>query len=84
MLIAMNTGHEGSMTTLHANSANDALRRLENMVLRTGQEIPLSLIRNDIGNTVHFVLQTERSADGKRRLVEIIEIRGMHRDQYVI
>lgn len=84
MLIAMNTGHEGSMTTLHANSASDALRRLENMVLRTGQEIPLSLIRNDIGNTVHFVLQTERSADGKRRLVEIIEIRGMHRDQYVI
>ncbi len=84
MLIAMNTGHEGSMTTLHANTASDSLRRLENMVLRTGQDIPHALIQNDIANTVNFVVQTERSADGRRRIVEIIEIQGLEKGIYKI
>lgn len=76
MLMAMNTGHEGSMTTIHANSASDALRRLESMILRSGIEAPLSMIQTDIANTLSLIVQVERSFDGKRRVVEIMEVLG--------
>ena len=76
MLMAMNTGHSGSMTTVHANSTIDALRRLESMVLRSGFEAPLSMIQADIASTIHFILQAERGADGKRRIVQITEVTG--------
>lgn len=83
MLMAMNTGHEGSLTTIHANTAMDALRRLESMVLRSGIEAPLSMIQMDIGNTIHFVVQVERAFDGQRRVVEILEVYGRDKDSYL-
>jgi pilus assembly protein CpaF len=82
MLMAMNTGHEGSMTTVHANTAKDALRRLEAMILRSGSEAPLSMIQDDIANTINLVIQTERGVDGKRRIVEVIELHGRDQTQY--
>jgi pilus assembly protein CpaF len=83
MLMAMNTGHEGSLTTVHANSAMDALRRMESMVLRSGIEAPLSMIQMDLGNTINFIVQAERSFDGKRRVVEILEVCGRDKDSYI-
>lgn len=83
MLMAMNTGHEGSLTTVHANSAQDALRRMESMVLRSGIEAPLSMIQMDLGNTINFIVQAERSFDGKRRVVEILEVYGRDKDSYL-
>ncbi len=82
MLMAMNTGHEGSLTTVHANSAQDALRRLESMILRSGMEAPHSQVQMDIGNTIHFIVQLERSFDGRRRIVEILEVSGHNRQNY--
>lgn len=83
MLMAMNTGHEGSLTTVHANSAQDALRRMESMVLRSGIEAPLSMIQMDLANTINFIVQAERSFDGKRRVVEIMEVCGREKDHYI-
>ena len=74
MLMAMNTGHAGSLTTLHANTAYDALRRLEAMVLRSDVGVPLDMIKKDIGRTINFIIQVERSADGVRRIVQISEV----------
>ncbi len=82
MLMAMNTGHHGSMTTMHSNSAADALRRLESMVLRAGYEIPSSMIQNDIANTIKVVVQILRATDGKRRVTEIVEVLGRSNDKY--
>ncbi len=82
MLMAMNTGHEGSMTTVHANSAGDALRRLESMVLRTGTEAPLEMIQSDLASTVHIIVQTNRSLEGKRQITEIVEVNGMSGGTY--
>jgi pilus assembly protein CpaF len=84
MLMAMNTGHEGSMTTVHANTAKDALRRLESMVLRTGIEAPLTMIQSDLANTIHFIVQTGRSLEGKRQITEVVEITGRDKDEYQI
>ena len=80
MLQAMNTGHEGSMTTVHANSPRDALTRLENMVGMTGVEIPLKAMRGQISSALHVIVQLERMADGRRRLVSVQEITGMEGD----
>jgi len=77
MLVAMNTGHEGSMTTVHANSARDALRRLETMVMLAGAEIPLKVVRSNISSAVHLIVQVSRGADGVRRLSEVVEVGGM-------
>lgn len=82
MLMAMNTGHEGSMTTVHANTASDALRRLESMVLRMGTDAPLSMIQSDIAHTIHYVVQTGRSVEGKREITEIAEVSGRTGDSY--
>ena len=83
MLTAMNTGHEGSLTTIHANTAAGALRRLESMVLRSGIDAPLSMIQMDIGNTINFVVQANRSVDGKRRVMEILEVCGRDANGYI-
>lgn len=80
MLQAMNTGHDGSLTTIHANSARDALTRVENMVCMTGFEIPLTSIRAQIASAVNVVLQLERFDDGSRKLVSLQEINGMEGD----
>jgi len=77
MLQAMNTGHDGSMTTIHANSARDAVSRLENMVAMAGIEMPLKAVRNQIASAVNLFVQISRLQDGSRRMVSITEITGM-------
>jgi len=77
MLQAMNTGHDGSLTTLHANSTRDALARLETMVLMSGMELPVRAIREQVASAVHLVLQQTRFADGSRKVTAISEIAGM-------
>ena len=77
MLQAMNTGHEGSMTTLHANSARDALARLENMVGMSGVELPLAALRTNISSAINVIVQVSRLTDGTRRMVSVQEIVGM-------
>mgnify|MGYP001814837297 CR=1 FL=1 len=77
MLQAMNTGHDGSMTTVHANSARDALGRIEQMVTMTGVDFPLQAVRAQIASGLHVVVQLARLADGTRRVVSISEITGM-------
>ncbi len=76
MLQAMNTGHEGSMTTIHANSPRDALARLENMVLMAGFELPVSAIREQIASSIDFVVHLTRMPDGSRKITQISEITG--------
>ncbi len=77
MLQAMNTGHEGSLSTVHANSPRDALARLENMVLMAGMELPLRAVREQIASAVHLLVHLNRFADGSRRVTHISEITGM-------
>ncbi|NDW52634.1 CpaF family protein [Aliiroseovarius sp. PrR006] len=77
MLQAMNTGHDGSMTTIHANSARDAVSRLENMVAMAGIEMPIKAIRSQIASAVNLIVQASRLQDGSRRMVSITEITGM-------
>ena len=84
MLQAMNTGHEGSLTTLHANSPVDALNRLETMVLMGGIEIPVPAIRDYIENAIDIVVEVARLSDGRRKIVEISEIDGFSGDDIVI
>lgn len=80
MLQAMNTGHDGSLTTVHANAARDALTRVENMVAMTGLDLPPKTVRAQIASAINIVLQTERLEDGCRKLVSIQEISGMEGD----
>lgn len=77
MLQAMNTGHDGSMTTLHANTPRDALTRIENMVSMAGATMPVKAIRAQVASAIDVVLQVERQEDGTRRLVSVQEINGM-------
>ena len=77
MLQAMNTGHEGSITTLHANSPEDAINRLETMMLMNDMELPVSAIRNYIEKAINIVVQLERLSDGKRKITSISEIVGI-------
>jgi pilus assembly protein CpaF len=80
MLQAMNTGHDGSLTTVHANAPRDALSRIENMVAMTGLEIPQRALRQQITSAIDVVVQIARLADGRRRLVSLQEIAGMEGD----
>ncbi len=80
MLQAMNTGHDGSMTTIHANNARDALSRIENMMMMSGIEIPLRATRSQIAAAVHVVVQVSRLSDGARRMTSVTEITGMEGD----
>jgi pilus assembly protein CpaF len=77
MLQAMNTGHDGSLTTVHANSARDALGRIENMVSMTGISFPMKALRSQIASAIDVVVQVARLEDGKRRVVSVQEINGM-------
>ncbi|TCO69180.1 CpaF family protein [Rhodovulum euryhalinum] len=77
MLQAMNTGHDGSMTTIHANNARDAVSRLENMIAMAGIEMPLKAVRSQIASAVNLIVQASRLQDGSRRMVSITEITGM-------
>jgi pilus assembly protein CpaF len=80
MLQAMNTGHDGSLTTVHANSPRDALGRIETMVSMTGVTIPMRALRAQMASAINIVLQIERHEDGARRLVSLQEINGMEGD----
>jgi pilus assembly protein CpaF len=80
MLQAMNTGHEGSLTTIHANSPRDAIIRVENMVLMAGFDLPIRAIREQITAALHIVIQLARFPDGKRRVTQITEITGREGD----
>jgi pilus assembly protein CpaF len=77
MLQAMNTGHEGSMTTVHANSPRDALKRLEQMVAMAGMGLPIASIRGQIASAITLIMQLQRLPDGRRKVTSIVEITGM-------
>src|SRR5213082_3949752 len=77
MLQAMNTGHDGSLTTLHANTTRDAMSRLETMVLMSGMELPVKAIREQIAAAVNIIVQQTRFADGSRKVAAISEVSGM-------
>jgi pilus assembly protein CpaF len=77
MLQAMNTGHDGSLTTVHANTPRDALGRVENMVSMTGISFPVKALRSQIASAIDVVIQVERGEDGRRRVVSLQEINGM-------
>jgi pilus assembly protein CpaF len=83
MLQAMNTGHEGSLTTLHANSPRDAISRLESMIMMAGLDLPHRAIREQIAGAIDLVVQLERMRDGSRRCVAVTEIQGMEGDTVV-
>jgi pilus assembly protein CpaF len=80
MLQAMNTGHEGSMTTIHANTPRDAMRRIENMVNMSGVQFPVHVIRDQMASTLDLVLQLGRMTGGRRKIVSIAEITGMEHE----
>lgn len=84
MLQAMNTGHDGSLTTCHANSPRDALSRLENMVLMAGMELPVSAIREQIASAIDLIVQQTRLPDGSRKIVRISEVTGREGDQVLM
>jgi pilus assembly protein CpaF len=77
MLQAMNTGHDGSLTTIHANTPRDALSRVESMVSMTGFQFPTKVIREQISSAIDVVVQIARHEDGKRRMISLAEINGM-------
>ena len=84
MLQAMNTGHEGSLTTVHANSPRDALSRIENMVSMANLNIPERAIRQQIANAVHAVVQVARLSDGSRKILTVSEVTGMDDDMIML
>jgi pilus assembly protein CpaF len=83
MLQAMNTGHDGSLTTAHANSPRDLLSRLETMVLMSGMDLPVRAIREQIASAVDVIIQQSRMMDGTRKITEICEVTGMEGDVIV-
>lgn len=84
MLQAMNTGHDGSLTTLHSNSPRDTLARLETMTLMAGMELPVRAIREQIASAVDLIVHQERMRDGSRKVVNITEVQGMEGDVIVL
>jgi pilus assembly protein CpaF len=80
MLQAMNTGHDGSLTTIHANSPRDAISRIENMVAMSGYDIPQKAVRQQVASAINVVIQLVRLSDGRRRLTSLQEITGMEGD----
>ncbi|MDA7977300.1 MAG: CpaF family protein [Pirellulales bacterium] len=84
MLQAMNTGHEGSMTTLHANTPRDALARIETMIMMTGVELPLKAMRQQIASGVDLIIQANRLQGGPRKVTNITEVIGMEQDTIVM
>jgi pilus assembly protein CpaF len=77
MMQAMNTGHDGSLTTVHANSTRDALARIEQMVLMAGFDLPVSVIREQIASAINVLVQIARLSDGTRKVVSVTEVSGM-------
>jgi len=84
MLQAMNTGHDGSMTTVHSNSPRDTLRRIETMVLMAGMELPLKAIREQVASSIELIVHLERLKDGTRKVVQVSEVQGMEGETVVM
>ena len=84
MLQAMNTGHDGSMTTIHSNSPRDTLRRIETMVLMAGLELPLRAIREQVSSAIELIIHMERLRDGTRKVVHVAEVQGMEGDTIIM
>ena len=80
MLQAMNTGHDGSLTTLHANNVRDALSRLETMVLMSGMELPIRAIREQVASAIDIIVQQTRFSSGARIITQVSEVTGMEGD----
>jgi Flp pilus assembly protein, ATPase CpaF len=80
MLQAMNTGHDGSLTTVHANSPRDAVSRLETLVMFSGVDLPAKAIRQQIASAVDLIIQTSRLRDGSRKVIAVTEVSGMEGD----
>jgi pilus assembly protein CpaF len=83
MLQAMNTGHDGSLTTIHANSTHDVLSRLDSMILMSGVELPIRAIREMIASAIDLIIHTARLSDGTRKIVQITELTGMKDETHV-
>ena len=84
MLQAMNTGHDGSLTTLHANSTREALSRLETLVLFAGFELPVKAIREQIVGAVDILIQLSRLKDGSRKVIQVSEVTGLEKDTIIM
>jgi pilus assembly protein CpaF len=84
MLQAMNTGHNGSLTTVHSNSPRDCVGRLETLALMAGMDLPVSIIRRQIASAVQLIVQQSRLKDGSRKIVQITELQGMEGDQVIL
>ncbi|GKX51711.1 CpaF family protein [Budvicia aquatica] len=84
MLQAMNTGHDGSMSTLHANSPRDAIARLESMVMMASASLPLMAIRRNISSAIHLIIQVSRMPDGSRKVMNVSEVMGMEGENIII
>ena len=80
MLQAMNTGHDGSMTTIHSSNPRDTLRRIETMVLMAGMDLPLRAIREQVASAIDLIVHLQRMSDGVRRVVQVTEVQGMEGD----
>lgn len=84
MLQAMNTGHDGSLTTVHSNSPRDTLRRIETMVLMAGMELPLRAIREQVASAIDLIVHVDRLRDGTRKVTQVTEVQGMEGDSIVM
>jgi pilus assembly protein CpaF len=84
MLQAMNTGHDGSLTTIHSNTPRDCMSRLETLVLMAGMDLPLPVIRRQIAGAINLIIQVSRLKDGSRKVVQITELQGMEGDQITL
>jgi len=84
LLQAMNTGHEGSISTIHANSPRDALSRLETLVLMAGMDLPLRAIREQVASAIDVIVQISRMRDGSRRITQVTEVQGMESDVIIL
>ncbi|MFC2055162.1 CpaF family protein [Chloroflexota bacterium] len=84
MLQAMNTGHDGSMTTIHSNGTRDTLRRIETMVLMAGLDLPLRAIREQVASAIELVVHLERLRDGTRQVIQVAEVQGMEGESVVM
>jgi Flp pilus assembly protein, ATPase CpaF len=83
MLQAMNTGHDGSLTTIHANSTHDAITRLDSMILMSGLELPIRAIRESIASAIQVIVHISRLSDGSRKVVQVTEIAGMQDETHI-
>ncbi|MFH1223823.1 MAG: CpaF family protein, partial [Pseudomonadota bacterium] len=84
MLQAMNTGHDGSLTTIHSNTPTDSMRRLETLVMMAGMDLPAKAIREQIGSAINIIIQQTRMSDGSRKITNVTEVGGLRVDEIVL